>query len=120
MTAERVPVRLESAPVGPKAATAPRHLSPAQRSFWRSVVSEYQLESHHYELLKLVCQALDRAEEARAILAAEGLTIEGRFGARAHPAAAIERDAAVRAARLLRELGLDLAPPASRPPSRWR
>ena len=120
MTAEKAPTPLRSAPGGPKAAAPPRHLSPASRAFWRSVVSEYVLEVHHLELLKLACQALDRCTEARAILAAEGLTIEGRFGAKAHPAAAIERDAAVRAARLLRELGLDLAPSASRPPSRWR
>lgn len=99
----------------------PAHLTPHTAAFWRAVVTQYQLREHHAELLRLACEALDRAEEARAILAAEGVTVDGRYGPRTHPAVAIERDSAARAARLLRELGLDVAEEdAPRPTRRWR
>src|SRR3990167_1234436 len=97
---------------------APMHLKPATRRWYRHVISEYQLEPHHVELLRLCCEALDRAEDARAMLAEEGTIVQGRFGPKAHPAIAIERDSRHAFARLLRELDLDVDPPAeaARPP----
>jgi hypothetical protein len=56
--------------------------------------------------------------EARAILAESGLIAVDRHGqARAHPAVAIERDSAIRFARLLRELSLEDEASAARPPA---
>jgi phage terminase small subunit len=97
---------------------APSHLKPPTRRWVDSIVSEYELESHHLKLLVAAAEAWDRGQEARAILADEGLCTTDRFGQRrAHPAAGIERDAKGLFARLIRELGLDVDGPGDcRPP----
>jgi hypothetical protein len=79
----------------------------------------YELEEHHTRLLVFACQAFDRAEQAREILAREGLTFEDRFGCpHARPEVAVERDSRLAFARLIRELDLDIPAPTapSRPP----
>jgi len=104
------------------AAQPPEHLSQSSAEFYRHVVAEFMLEQHHLRLLALACEALDRCEEARRIIAEEGAVIRDRFGQqKAHPAIAIERDSRVAFARLLRELSLDVDMPAdtsARPPAR--
>jgi P27 family predicted phage terminase small subunit len=97
----------------------PAHLSASTKRWWKSVVAEFQLEDHHLHLLKLACEALDQAELARETLATLGMTYVDRFGSpRARPEVAIERDARIAYARILRELDLDVEPPSSghRPP----
>jgi P27 family predicted phage terminase small subunit len=84
------------------------------------VVADWQLEDHHMRLLTSACEAWDRCAEARELIARDGLvTTTARGGVRAHPAVAIERDARLAFARLLRELDLDVSPPAEtrRPPA---
>jgi phage terminase small subunit len=55
--------------------------------------------------------------QARQQLTREGLTITTRHGeVRSHPCASIERDSAIRFARLLRELGLADEAENPRPP----
>jgi hypothetical protein len=82
-----------------------------------NVVAEYELQAHHVRLLQLAGEAWDRAAGAREALAEHGTVFVDRFGApRARPEVAIERDARVAFARLLRELQLDVAAPdAPRP-----
>ncbi len=99
---------------------APRHFRALTRRWYEEVTDTYALEPHHLHLLALACQALDRAEDAREAIATHGTTFEDRFGSpRARPEVAIERDARVAFARLVRELDLDadLPPPGSRPPA---
>jgi P27 family predicted phage terminase small subunit len=99
----------------------PSHLSKSVKVWWRTVVSDYQLEPHHLRLLQAACEAWDRLQQARELLLKDGLVVEGREGGiRPHPAVAIERDSRVGFARLVRELDLDVEPPASngrRPPA---
>jgi phage terminase small subunit len=82
------------------------------------MVADYDLQAHHLRLLTLAGEAWDRAAEARERIAADGAYAEDRFGQlRAHPAIAVERDARLAFARLIRELALDdEEPPGPRPP----
>lgn len=97
---------------------APEHLQPATREWFKRVCEDYELQDHHLRLLTLAAEAWDRGQEARAAVAQRGLTYEDRFKQpHARPEIAIERDARIGFARMLRELALDLEPPGeSRPP----
>lgn len=102
-----------------KTRRAPGYLRPETRRWWTSVVSAWTLEAHHVRLLTLACEAWDRGQQAREVIAAEGLTTPTRDGgAKLHPACRIEGDSRLAFARLVRELDLDLEPPKaeSRPP----
>lgn len=86
----------------------PAHLSERSQELWRDVVAVYDFHAHDLERLRLACEALDRCEQARAIIEQEGPIVRDRFGqTRAHPAIAIERDARIAALRGLRELGIE-------------
>jgi P27 family predicted phage terminase small subunit len=106
----------------PELTPPPDHLSLDAAAWWVDVLRDYSLEPHHLHLLQLACEAWDRKTEAQAELAAHGaLTFTDPKGTiRAHPAVAMERDARVAFARLVRELDLDTGTPAAaapRPPS---
>lgn len=93
-----------------QAITSQKHLSTASAAFYRSIITDYDLDEHHRVLLVKACESLDRIEEARALIVEEGLTYRDRFGGlKPNPACAIERDNKMLVARLFRELGLDLA-----------
>lgn len=100
---------------------APAHLSKEAAKWWKSVVSEYELEPHHLHLLQSAAEAWDRMQQARAALQTHGsLTFNSASGEpKARPEVAIERDARVGFARLVRELDLDAGTPAdrTRPPA---
>lgn len=71
----------------------PKHLRAASSDWWKQVVEEFDLDSHHVRLLTKACEAFDRSEQAREALLKYGLTYTDRFGApRARPECAIERD----------------------------
>lgn len=113
------PVRLLRS--GRREPTPPAHLSRAAKAIWRRIVADYELEEHHRAILGAALEARDRMYQARDAIDADGAYVEGRFGPKAHPAIAVERDSRLAMIRALRELGLDLEAPASpRPPSRWK
>jgi P27 family predicted phage terminase small subunit len=96
----------------------PKHLRKETRAWVKGLLSDFDLESHHYKILVKAAEAHDRGEQAREVVAAEGIITRDRFGtAKAHPAVAIERDARVAFMRAVRELGLDVdVPDAPRAP----
>jgi P27 family predicted phage terminase small subunit len=92
---------------------APAHLSSDTRAWWERVHQDFALEEHHTKLLTLACEAYDRCQEAREILATDGIIVGGREAAvRPHPAIAIERDSRLAFARLVAQLSLDAELPA--------
>jgi P27 family predicted phage terminase small subunit len=98
---------------------APRHLKPATRRWFHAVADDWELDAHHVRLLQLACEAWDRCQEAREVIAREGLTVQTREGgSKLHPACRVEDSSRIAFARLLRELDLDVDPPAEsrRPP----
>jgi phage terminase small subunit len=97
----------------------PTHLRPDTAAWWQSVTADFALEPHHIRLLRLACEAWDAGQAAREAIAQHGAVYVDRFGQpRARPEVAIERDARVAFARLMRDLALDVDGPAeeSRPP----
>lgn len=100
----------------------PKHLSPEVAAWWRDVTADYDLAPHHLRLLQSACEAWDTMQAARRALADHGaLTFTDNNGnIKAHPAVAMQRDARVAFARLVRELDLDVAgtpSEAPRPPA---
>src|ERR1035437_4059512 len=87
----------------------PTHLSKSAKDWWKTVANRVVLESHHYKLLLLACQAFDLSQEAHLELARVGRVFNDRFGCpKLHPLVLVERDARLSFAKLVRELGLDV------------
>ena len=102
-----------------KRADPPRHLSPTAKRHWRELRAVYALDSPDQLLLLLraACEAADRCESARKLVAAKGEVIPDRFGQlRQHPGVNIERDARAAMVQALKALGLqpDVMPPCDR------
>ena len=100
----------------------PKQLGTAGKALWRSLLREYSIsDAGGLALLTAACESLDRADEARQRIAADGAFTPDRFGQlRAHPAIAVERDARGQVLQALKQLNLDIEPlrqSAGRPPS---
>jgi len=94
--------------VGSERAKPPAHLSRQSKRWWRSVLDAYDLQPHHVAILTAAAEAWDRKDQARTIIAEEGVVIrEGGGTPIAHPAVHVEDVAAMRFAHLVREIGLD-------------
>jgi P27 family predicted phage terminase small subunit len=102
--------------VKPKHPKPPKHLKPGTRRWWKEVVTDWRLEEHHRRLLTLAGEAWDRCGQARELIETDGLTVPTKAGGpRLHPAVRVEQDARLAFARLIRELDLDVTPPADAP-----
>ncbi len=99
--------------------SAPNHLKTATQKWFVSVIEEYVLEAHHIRILTLACEAWDRGQTARSAIEKFGMVYTDRYDCpKPRPEIGIERDSRIAFARLLRELGLDIAgtPDDVRPP----
>ena len=86
----------------------PKLIGKPGRQLWRDVHELFELEAWQIPMLVAACTALDRLTLAQEALATDGLLVEDRFGQRrAHPAAAVARDASATMRSALRELGFE-------------
>jgi phage terminase small subunit len=93
---------------------APNHLQPTTSEWWTAVVKEFDLAPHQLRILQVAAEAWDRKEEARKVLAREGLSyVDAKGMHRARPEVAVERDSRAAYLRAMRELALDVAPSGS-------
>lgn len=89
----------------------PEHLTNGSAQWWREVVQQYEMDSHHLLLLTAAAEELDAAAMARETVAAEGATYLDRYGqVRPHPMLDVGRKARNSFRLMVRELGLDVAP----------
>lgn len=72
------------------------------------MVARFPLDPRQLELLRRACEASDSADDARAVVRREGLTVlDCRGEVSPHPCVQIERDARIAIALLLGELPLE-------------
>jgi phage terminase small subunit len=98
----------------------PLYLKKETRDWMNYVLSEYDIDQHHFRLLTLAAEAWETGQEARAAIAEHGAVYLDRFNApRKRPEVSIQAEARIAFAKILRELDLDVDPPAtgSRPPA---
>lgn len=99
----------------------PNHLREQTQRWWSEVVATFELDIHHLKLLTKACEAHDRCETARELIAKHGLTFEDRWGnPKARPECNIERDSRRAFSALIREIGLDVSPPTESRPTPLR
>ena len=94
----------------------PAHLSRGAKRWWRSVMESSRLGPDSVEILTAAAEAWDRKEDARQLIAEEGIVVHDESGLPIpHPAVQIEGQAADRMARLIRALNVEEPPPELRP-----
>ena len=90
----------------------PNHLSPEMKRFWGGILKDFELESDALLVLRTACEQWDRAQQAREVLAQEGITLNGKK----HAAIDVEKQAVGLFLRSMRQLGLDIVAPGSGQP----
>ena len=91
----------------------PGHLSRGAKRWWRSVMETCRLRPDEVEILTAAAEAWDRKEEARRLIAEEGIVVRDDAGLPlTHPAVQIEDQAAERMARLIQALTVQVEQPA--------
>lgn len=84
----------------------PEHLSAEAQELYRAIRDGWDLDPAAEAVLLAGCEALDRMRQAQEAIAKDGAYTPGRFGVKAHPALAVERDSRVALFRAFRELDL--------------
>lgn len=85
----------------------PAKFGPRGAAFYAAAQRDYELNIDETELLIEACRLLDRCDELHALVAADGLMVEGAAGQpRAHPALGELRGVQLTLSRLLAQVGL--------------
>jgi phage terminase small subunit len=92
----------------PSVPRAPRHFTARTSKIWRATCKEWELDAAGLAVLRVALEALDRLEQARVIVAREGLVIKTSRGtSRPHPALRVEREARAGFLMAMQRLGLE-------------
>lgn len=91
---------------------APVGLTPAARSWWKKLTSEYDIDDQAGLLiLETAMRAMDRMTMAAELIDKHGAVTVDKFGQlKANPACAVERDSRAAMMAALKSLNLDLEP----------
>lgn len=86
-------------------------------ALWRTITAEYVIDdAPGLEILRGACEAIDRAETAKAEVLRDGMTVTNATGSlRPHPALAVEHSFRGLALRHLTSLGVNAEPKRDRP-----
>lgn len=100
----------------------PEDAGASGRRLWVDVLGKYELEEHELALLKEAVRSVDLLDDLAAVVAADGLMVEGPHGSKVHPALTEARQLRITLARVLAALRLPAGdeddPAASRRPQR--
>jgi phage terminase small subunit len=96
----------------------PAHLSQAAADLWRELVAKVVANPAKRAMFLSALESLDRAEQARRVVAAEGLIQNGVKMQHAHPMLRVEAENRKTFARAWRDLGL-IQRPAPNNESVW-
>ena len=91
----------------------PKGLGYEARTLWKRVLLDWEIDAQSAAVLTEACRALDRVNQAREILKAEGLVVTTpTTGARhEHPAVRIESQSRAQFLQSWKLLGFDIAQP---------
>ena len=100
------------------ATRAPAGLATTAKAYWTCVTSTYDLDAPDLHLLAMACQHLTRAQQAAEQIEKDGCFVKDRWGVlKEHPGLSTERQSRLAALRSIRELGLSVEVPETRPPT---
>src|SRR5262245_35960758 len=95
---------------------APTGLSQEARKLWQTLVDTFEFDAPALLILATAMQTYDRRNQAREILAKEGIVQVDRFQqSKPHPAVFVERDTTALLLKLMKSLNLDLEPLHDKP-----
>jgi hypothetical protein len=83
-----------------------RRFRAAGNRLWDGVTGKFELDSYELQLLTEICRTVDQLELLHAIVAREGVMVDGSQGSRVHPAVVECRQQQVVLAKLLGSLRL--------------
>ncbi len=94
----------------------PAHLSDESKKFWTQIVDDYGIsDAAGLKILRVACEAFDRAQLARVEIDKTGLLVLDKFmQAKSNPLLPVERDSRAAFLAGLKALNLDVAPDCHR------